>query len=646
MKRQYLIILISFAITVLFIFLYFISPKIFISFENIIKDNMFNFRGEMQSDERIAIVDIDEKSIDQISQWPWSRDVVAQILYNLTNSGVAAIGLDIVFAEEDNSSPSKVFKKLGIKNSNHDINYDDLLAQAFATTPTISGFFFSMKDDHIKSNFEPRVKAIIKEKFKPKKDFLPQASRAILNLEKLENSSISSGFLNNIPDFDGIVRSVPSVIKYNDILYPSLSIELIRLLLNEKMINIVYEESGIEYIQIGKLKIPTDIHGYIKVNYTGKSPKYDYISAVDIYKGDFDANLVKGKIILFGTSAAGLHDIRSTPFDAIYPGVETHANLLDNILNQNFIQKPQWGILIDVLALVLFPIICFFILLINRAVLSFFMILFLVFTIIATQYYIMFYEGIMFNTIFLVLEILSIFFIGMIINFIYETKQKEFIKSKFANKVSTQVMEEILKEQNNLNLIGQMQEISIFFSDIRNFTTISENMKPEDLINYLNSYMTPMVEIITKNQGTIDKFIGDAIMAYWNAPKQIKNHANLALNSAILQINSLSKINEKLKQENLPEINIGIGLNIGSCVVGEMGSRGRSDYTCIGDAVNLASRLEGLNKKYQSNIIISEFFLQKLINPEQYIIKELGYEKVKGKNKEVKIYECKGFFKS
>lgn len=643
MKRRDILALLSVFFVIIFCFLYFFSPKISISIENIIKDNMFVYRGEIKSDDRIVIVDIDERSLNELSQWPWSRDVVARILLNLTNANVAAIGLDMVFAEEDNSSPSKVFEKIGLKTDIEPINYDDELAKAFKQTPTISGFFFSFKDEHLSFEKEPRVKAIIIEKNKPKDDFLPIANRAILNITKLEKNSFSSGFLNNIPDNDGIIRNVPAVIKYNDILYPSLSIEMIRLLTHQKKIIINYEKNGISNINIGDIKIPTDISGFIRVNYTGSTPKYKYLSAVDIYKNEFDKALVENKIVLFGTSAAGLHDIRSSPFDASYPGVETHANLIDNILNNNFISKPQWSMSVDLLTLILLPIVCFFILFFARAFVSLLLILILVFLILIFHYYLMFEEGYILNSFFPLLQVLGLFFMGIIINFIYESRQKDFIKSKFANKVSKSVMDEILEQKSNVNLIGETKEISIFFSDIRNFTTISESMRPEELISYLNSYMTPMVEIITKNQGTIDKFIGDAIMAYWNAPKQVANHADLALSSAIEQIERLKELNVILKEQNKPEINIGIGLNSDFCVVGEMGSNGRSDYTCIGDGVNLASRLEGLNKKYNTNIIISELFLNKLQNPNIYNLVELGFEKVKGKNIEVKIYQCLGF---
>lgn len=619
-------------------------PKFIGAFENLINDSMFIYRGEIEKDDRIIIVDIDEKSLKELGQWPWSRNVIAQILDNLTKAGVAAIGLDMIFAEEDKSSPSKVLKDLNLSTKERLLDYDEVLANSIKNSPTITGFFFSMQNDKVKSTKEPRTKAMIIEKHKPKDSYLPKAYRAVLSIDKINNSAYSNGFINYSAKFDKVARDVPSVIMYDGILYPSLSIELSRLALGSKKIIINYNEGGVENLAISDTVIPTDIYGHITINYTGYHPAYAYISAVDIYKNDFKREFFEGKIVLLGTSAAGLFDIRSSPFDAIMPGVEAHAHLIDNILNKNFISKPQWTISIDIFLLILLPILCFFVLLIPRVFVSILIGVAFLLSVLVGHYVLMFDYGVMFHTTILLFEIIFIYFTGNIVNYFYEHRQKEFIKTKFANKVSREVMEDIVNSPDDLELKGDIKEISIFFSDIRGFTTISENMKsPDKLIDFLNSYMTPMTDIIIKNRGTVDKFIGDAIMAYWNAPKRLENHADFALKSAIEQIDELKKLNIELQKQDYPPIDIGIGLNTGDCIVGEMGSRGRSDYTCIGDSVNLASRLEGLNKKYNTNIIISEFFLDKLSNPSIYNIQELGSEMVKGKHEVVKIFTCKGY---
>lgn len=612
--------------------------------ENIIKDAMFIVRGEKPVDDRVAIVDIDEKSLKELGQWPWSRNILAQILDNLSAAGVAAIGLDIIFSEEDRSSPHKVVVDLNLKVDTPLPNFDTIFAQSVANSPTVTGFMFSLSNDGVEPDRDPRTKAIIIERNKPKDSFLPKAYRPILNIDAIEKNSYSSGFLNNVPDFDGVVRNVPSAIEYDNVLYPSLSIEMLRLVMGARRIQVQYNDSGVESLILGDVQIPTDIYGHIRVNYRGYTPAYPYLSAVDIYNNDFKKEEIEGKIILVGTSSAGLYDLRSSPFDAILPGVEVHANLIDNVLNQSFISKPQWSLAIDLLSVCLLALLAFLTLLSTKVFISFsFSVLFIT-LILLSHYFLMFKAGIIFNSVVLLLEIALIYFLGTVVNYIYEYKQKEFIKDKFAKKVSKEVMEDIVSGSDDVTLHADTKEISIFFSDIRGFTSISESMEsPQKLIEFLNSYMTPMTEIIINNKGTVDKFIGDAIMAYWNAPKKLKNHADFALKAAVEQIDALKKLNEDLQQQGFPPINIGIGLNTGLCIVGEMGSQGRSDYTCIGDSVNLASRLEELNKKYKTNIIISEFFLDKLSNPSLFDIEELGSETVKGKHQSVRIFTCKGY---
>lgn len=644
MKRRSWLLILTCLIAGLGITLYLLSPKPLVLLENVIKDTMFVIRGDIKADDRVAIIDIDEKSLKHLGQWPWSRNILAKVLENLTNAKVAAIGMDVLFAEEDISSPNKVLEKLDLNISSNVPDFDQIFADSIKNSPTVTGFIFSMKNDGVKPEKDPRTQAVIVEKNRPKESFLPIAYRPILNTDKIEKSSYSSGFLNNVPGFDGVVRSVPSVINYDGVLYPSLSIELLRLVLGIKKIIVQYQSSGVESIILGKVKIPTDIYGHIRVNFTGHSPSYPYISAVDIYNNTFKKEQLEGKIVLLGTSSAGLYDLRSSPFDVIIPGVEVHAHLIDNIINNNFVSQPQWSLTIDYIAIILIATIAFLSLLVHRVFVSIASAFTLLLLVLGLHYFFMFYWGIIFNSIMLVLEIVFIYFLGIVINYIFEYKQKELIKTKFANKVSKEVMEDIVNSVDNLTLKGDMKEISIFFSDIRGFTTISESMEsPRKLIEFLNSYMTPMTDIIIKNKGTVDKFIGDAIMAYWNAPRKLENHADFALKSAIEQLDALKTLNLALREQNYPLIDIGIGLNTGDCVVGEMGSVGRSDYTCIGDSVNLASRLEGLNKKYKTNIILSEFFLNHLLDPSIYKIEELGSEKVKGKNKSVKIYACYGY---
>jgi len=617
-------------------YMYISQSPFFENLNNKITDAFFLIRGEIRPSDNIVIVDIDEKSLRELGQWPWSRDMVAKVLQNLTNSEVGIIGLDIVFAEADNSSPKRVLEKLGM-DSTKAPDFDEKLAHTLANSPTISGYMFDFKEKTLRG-IVPNISAIMIEKNYNGIEYLPKAKGIITNIKSLQKSSYSSGFFNTIPDSDGIVRSVPMLVKYEGTIYPSLSLEMLRLVYSVNKVSINYGDAGISSIALGELVIPTDRFGRVSVNYFGKSKLFKYISAVDIYKNQFKKEDIAGKIVLLGTSAGGLLDLRATPFESTYAGVEIHATAIENILNQSFLSRPSWIEAVDVLTIVvllLFIVLLFvFLGALKTALMSILSIV--TFTYIAYSFFVN--DGIILNVIYPLISSVLLYMILTSLHYLFESKQKELIKNKFSKKVSKAVAESLIKQGNKDILEAKEKEITIFFSDIRGFTSISENLaNPKKLIDFLNLYMTPMTEIITKNHGTVDKFIGDAIMAYWNAPLDIDNHADMALQSAIEQIKELEKLNVYLKEQNLPRIDIGIGINTGFAVVGEMGSSGRSDYTVIGDSVNLASRTEGLCKTYKAQILITEFTKQKL--KKRYNIEFLDEVKVKGKEESVKIYK-------
>lgn len=629
-------------------------PSAVMPFEHKINDAMFLLRGEIKGDKNIVIVDIDEKSLKELGQWPWSRDKVARLLENLKEDGAAIIGIDVVFAEPDNSSPKAVFRKLGIAN-NKVADYDRMLGETIAQTPTIVGYVFALSNDGVAPENTPTTNAVIIEKNKPANSFLVKPYRAVLNIPLIQDNAYSSGYFNTLPDKDGVVRSVPLVMEYDGIIYPSLSLEMIRIMLNERKITLEYDERGVNRIMVGDRVIPTDFYGRMMVNYRGSAKSYRYISAADVYNKKIDPSLIEGKIVLLGTSAAGLLDLRSTPFDSAYPGVEVHANVMDNIINQTFIAQPIWAVGVDIVTILVVPFLIFGILLLPSAMASFAAFIALNAGIIGGHYYLMMREGIVLNTLIPLLAMIALFLAGQVINYFLENKQKEMIKGKFARKVSPAVMNDILSSTTEDILAGTEREITIFFSDMRNFTNISEVLgNPKGLIRFMNAYMEPMTEIIIKSGGTVDKFIGDAIMAYWNAPLAIENHADKAVGAALEQLHGLDKLNSALKKnpdfakvaemsdkKGLPIVDIGIGVNTGTAIVGEMGTRGRSDYTVIGDTINLGSRLESLCKYYNSRLNISGFTKQALKG--EYIFRFLDLVTVKGKSEPVEIWQIHDF---
>ena len=625
--------------SIISIYLYY--PETYKSFDNKLRDEIFLLRGEINTTQNVVIVDIDEKSLLTFGQWPWSRDIISQILINLTNSEALIIGLDMFFAEKDAKSPYYLAKKYNLKiDKNTNLDYDNLFAYTLTQTPTILGYFFDFKSTNRKGILPNPPAIFIQKNFTT--PYLLNAKGYIGNIPILQNNAYSGGFVNMIPDIDGVVRNIPLLIKYNDIIYPSLSFEMYRIAMGYNKVIINYSDAGIDNLQLKKEIIKTDRFGRVFINYRGDKNSFKYISAVDIYNNNFDKNEIKDKFILIGTSASGLFDLRVTPFNTVFPGVEVHANLIDNLLKGDFLYKPDFAEILDISIIILVAIISGIIFYFIGAISGFIFVITFIISYLSFIYYMLFRNGYILEIFLPIAELIILSILLNTINFFLEEKKTANLKEAFSKKVSTSVMEELLKNESHKILAPKEKIITIFFSDIRSFTTLSEKLgNPKKVIQLLNFYMTPMVNNINFHKGTVDKFIGDAIMAYWNAPIDVEDHADKAVSSAIEQIKMLNKLNPKIKQKFGININIGIGINSGVATIGEMGSEGRADYTVIGDNVNLASRLEGLNKPYKTNILISEYTKELL--KENYIIKEIDLVRVKGKNKPVKIFQVIDF---
>ncbi|WP_157279314.1 CHASE2 domain-containing protein [Aliarcobacter butzleri] len=640
-KKFSIYFILSLSLSIFLSAIYIFFPSLPDSLDNRLRDYLFTIRGELPHNQNVVIVDIDETSIKSLGQWPWSRDKLAKILENLTLANVGIVGLDIVFAEEDRTSPHKILQDLKIYKKDVP-NYDLEFANVVENSPVILGYQFDLvKKDNANAKV-PQIPAIFIEKDKPQdnKSYLIEAYNTILNIPQIQDKAYSSGFFNNIPDDTGIIRSVPLIISYDDTIYPSLALEVIRVINDTQKVVVQYDENGISNIVLDDISIPTDRYGRMLINFRGPERSFKYISAIDIYNNSFDKSEIDGKIVLIGTSAAGLFDLRATPFDSIFPGVEVHANIIDNILMQDFIYKASW--LDGANILIIFVLSIIVVMLTTYTTFWANPIIFISFSIsyLFLVYNLLFHYGIVLNILFPIATVLIASIMTTLFDYFYNIKKEEAIKAKFASKVSKNVMDDILKNIDKNEFSAKSKEVTIFFSDIRGFTNISEKLDAKELISFLNRYMQPMSEIIIKYQGTIDKFIGDAIMAYWNAPIDIKNHCDLALKASLEQLEVLEKLNVELQKENLPKIDIGIGLNTGTVIVGEMGSSLRSDYTVIGDTINLGSRVESLCKYYDSKLNISNFTKDKL--QEEYIFRFLDLVKVKGKNEPVEIWQVLG----
>jgi len=614
---------------------YLFLPSHFQSLDSRVRDFYFKFRGPEQASDAVVIVDIDEKSIKSLGQWPWERDKIAKILQNLTQMNAAIIGLDIIFSEADKTSPTKIAQTWHLDSKNLP-DYDLILAQTVAQTPTILGYTFDF--DVKNENEAPLIPAIFMQRHKPKMNFIPHAVGVLTNLELLQTEAYSSGYINNIPDETGIIRSVPMLIGYDMEIYPSLAFEMYRIAKGFKKVSINYSEVGVESISLGKEIIACDRFARLHINFKGPFKSYTYISALDIYNQTVAKKLIDGKLVLIGTSAYGLMDLRSTPMDSVIAGVELHANMLDNLLNHDMLYKASWVESVDILAILIITFIILFLV-------SYFHLIFLISSylmlfvgVLYFNYYMLFSQHIIINVIFPIVTLVFSLVTILGIKYFFESRQKELIKGSFSKKVSKQVMEDLLLHPESTDMNSREVNASIYFSDIRSFTSISETLEsPKRITDFLNFYMNAMVIVVEKNRGTIDKFIGDAVMAYWNAPLEVHNHADKAVQTALEQVGMRDELNITIKKEYGFDVDYGIGINTGDAVVGEIGSKGRSDYTIIGDSVNLASRLEGLCKPYKVRLVISEFTKELL--QEEYVIQLLDIVRVKGKHKPVKIYE-------
>jgi len=636
MKKGILKLFAAFFLSSVLTFAYLFLPSTFFSLDNRLRDFMFVLRGELPKTNNIVIVDIDDKSLNKYGQWPWGRDLVSKLLENLTTSSPGIIGLDIVFSEADRTSPhlfKTKFPALSLKLE----NYDALLAKTFRKSPIVGGYIFTFNSER-KDNEAPMIPAIIIQKGLTKTQSMLTPDNVILNTPPLQDALYSSGFFNMIPDANGMIRRVPLIMKYDHTFFTSLSFEMVRIYSNENRVDILGDTIGLDKISYGKQTIPVDQAGQLFVNFRGGKHHFKYISAADILENKILPSEIKNKFVLVGTSALGLYDLRAIAFDSNIPGIEIHANVIDNLLTGDYLYQPSNHILynIFILWILIFTLMYIFSQIRSWLIVPFSFILF--YGIGYLFFTLLFDYGLVLNLLFPLLAFLVTLIISIAIDYIISFKQKEEAKKILGKKVSTSVMNHLIKHSDEDLVSPKEVESTVFFSDIQGFTSISESIEsPDKLIQMLNTYMTPMVESIIKHNGTIDKFIGDAIMAYWNAPLEVKNHADQALQSAIEQIESLSSINAIIHKDYDVTINIGIGLHTGLVTAGDMGAKGRSDYTVIGDNVNLASRLEGLTRYYDVQILISDATYKAL--SKKYDIRPLDIVKVKGKNEAVEIYE-------
>jgi adenylate cyclase len=590
-----------------------------------------------------VIIDIDEASLSDYGQWPWPRYLVADLVKALGDYGVAAVGIDIIFAEPDNSSPSQVVSYLN-RDRGLDVDftglptplrdYDALLADAVANSRIVLGAYATSA-----AGITPDESQAVKIHLRERRGAIPYEPRlsstfgAILPLPPLrENAAI--GFINVDPDPDGIVRKIPLLIRAGGNIYPSLALCALMTAAGASDIMVTSGPDGLESVRMGRFGANVTPSGEMYIPFIGPSRTYPYYSASDALRGRIPRDALRGRIAFIGTSAAGLLDIRTTPFDKVYPGVEVHAAAIDALIAGNSIIMPSWTADMQLVYIIIAGIL-------SASLFGFAPpVLYVPFAAAAVgapislaRYF--FARGYFVSPLYAVMTVASSGALVLVFRFWQENRQRKRIKATFSRYVSPKVVNRVMLEKGDL-LAGAERVVSIVFTDIRGFTSISERLTPRQTVNLLNRYFTPMTALVQESDGTLDKFIGDALMAFWNAPVETPDHARRAIDAALSMGERLQTMNAELESDFGLTLRMGAGIHTGAAYVGNMGSRDLVNYTLIGDNVNLASRLEGLCPKYGVPATTSGDTMSDA--GDAFAYQYLDTIRVKGKNAPIKIY--------
>jgi adenylate cyclase len=597
---------------------------------------------------RVTIVEIDEESLAKIGQWPWPRTVIADLILKLRAAGAVVIGFDVIFPEPDRTSPALFLKTLRgldpelVKVLKRLPDNDAVMATAMRQALVVLG----------QSGFEregvrratPPKKAPYGERGENPRPYLLHFPGLIRNIPALEKAARGVGMITVKPEQDGVTRRVPLVSRVGEDIFPALAVEMLRVATGGRAYATDTGPTGVSGVILrsvrGQVKVPTDRDGHFWIHFR-KSERSRYVSAKDVLAKKAPAALLRGKLVLVGASAVGLRDIKATPLEAAIPGVEAQAFVIENIISKTFLTRPVWTTGAEYVATVLFSLLLIVVVPMLGAIRA----LLLGFVGVASSaggvWYAFTQKGLLLDLTFPLSATFAVYAVLAYMNYVGEERSKRQVRSAFSRYMSPALVEQLAEQPERLVLGGETKELSILFSDIRGFTTISEGLDAAELTGLINDYLTPMTEVLLANSGTIDKYIGDAIMAFWNAPLNDQQHAKHSCRAALGMLAALKTFNEEGAalaasggRPHIP-IRIGIGINTGLCSVGNMGSMQRFDYSVLGDAVNLAARLESATKDYGVEIIIGENTQALVPN---LATMELDLVKVKGKTEASRIF--------
>ncbi len=611
------------------LFLYSRNIDFFNTIDLKLKDVRFRTR-RMVPDSRVVIVAIDSRSINKLGRWPWDRKVIAGLIEALDTYGAKTIAMDIVFSEPSNASSDKELAGALRKSGN-----------------VIAGYFFRGEEGKPATVELLQRTKVSDVRLGSEVQGLPVVTfpGVEMNIPIISDAARSAGFFNILPDRDGILRFATLVALYRGDAYPSLPLAALRHHLANKLI-IDVAQYGVDGLMIGNRRIPVDEAGRFTLNYYGRQAKFRTIPAVDVIEKRLDRDALKNTLVFVGATEIGISDVRATPQGSI-PGVEVHATVASNVLQDRFLTRDGQVIALEIFLIILFPLLLAMFLRATRRTVPA-----LIFLVAITGTY-FFFNNFLFahyslniGVIFPAISIGLTYLGSEAYRNFTEERQGRFLRKAFAGHVSADIVGQIVDNHDSLNLLGQKREISVLFCGIKGFPTLSENLPPESLVMLLNRYLGPMTDIILKHGGMLDKYIGDTIMALYNAPLTLEDHAAYVCISAVDMMDKLKEVNADLREKGLPEIDIGIGVSTGDAILGNMGTDLQFEYTAMGNTVDLAARLEDVTVKYRTHIIVSESTMKLLqatdIGDTEYstlTFRELDLIKTAEKNRPVTIYE-------
>jgi adenylate cyclase len=602
----------------------------------------------LDADYPVYVIDVDEKSLAQVGQWPWPRTIIAELVEKTFEQQAAGMAFDIVFAEPDGLSPENVKQLWNLDDATKDAlsrvtPHDITLSRTIQNYPVVAGQVFTFlsedmgeKEDALEIMPKSPIESTTEH---PISDHVQTATGAVRNLAGIEYKAPGLGHFTFVSDVDSIARRVPMIVQYENEIFPSLSLELLRVAMGLEGLTVDVGERGIQQVNVGDYSFPTDSKGNYWVHFRHHN-RDRYVSAVDVLNGSLPEGTLAGKLVIVGTSAMGLFDLRSSPLDPILPGVDVHMQVVETILDQDFLYRPEWSKNAEILFVLLIGFLMMMLMEKQTAVKSFVLAAFVIGGTLAGCIWAFITHGFLLDVGLPLIALGVVFTMHNFVKYAKEEAAKKEIRKAFGHYLSPDMVNILTEDADNLSLGGAEKEITVFFSDIRSFTTISEGLSPDELTVFINEYLTPMTDIIMRHKGTIDKYMGDAVMAFWNAPLDIKDHTYHACVSALEQMKVLKELNVGWAERKMPPINIGIGINTGMACVGNMGSTQRFDYTVLGDSVNLAARLESSSKMYGVDIVVSEDVKESIGDKGAFL--PIDFVIVKGKTEPIATYALLG----